>query len=69
LNKTNSSDVITSFLDLNISIINNTIVTKIYVLMILMNAIYLFLANFLNKVIAIINCANSLLSFTIVIQV
>jgi hypothetical protein len=30
LNKTNSSDVITSFLDLNISIINNTIVTKIY---------------------------------------
>jgi hypothetical protein len=30
LNKTNFSDVITSFLDLNISIINNTIVTKIY---------------------------------------
>jgi hypothetical protein len=30
LNKTNSSDVITSFLDLNISFINNTIVTKIY---------------------------------------
>jgi hypothetical protein len=30
LNKTNSSDVITPFLDLNISIINNTIVTKIY---------------------------------------
>jgi hypothetical protein len=30
LNKTNSSDVITSFIDLNISIIKNTLVTKIY---------------------------------------
>jgi hypothetical protein len=38
------------------------------VLMILMNAIYLLLTNFLNKVIAIINCVNILQSFTIVIQ-
>jgi hypothetical protein len=30
LNKTNSSDVLHLCLDLNISIINNTIVTKIY---------------------------------------